>query len=82
MFVRAVFAEKTVLGKGIDEFARSPVAGRIGFLHLSQFGAHIEFVVKPGGISHCVILRRIIKSCNKFPKAGPMPGEEQLDRFP
>lgn len=31
MFVRAVFAEKTVLGKGIDEFARSPVAGRIGF---------------------------------------------------
>ena len=54
MFVRAVFAEKTVLGKGIDEFARSPVAGRIGLLHLSQFGAHIEFVVKPGGISHCV----------------------------
>ena len=51
--IRTVFVHKTVLSKGIDEFAHVPVARRIGFLHLNQFGAHIEFVVKPSGISHC-----------------------------
>ena len=51
--IRTLFVHKTVLSKGIDEFAHVPVARRIGFLHLNQFGAHIEFVVKPSGISHC-----------------------------
>ena len=43
------------VSKLVDVFAQNGFLGEDGaYEHFVQFGAHIEFVVKPGGISHCV----------------------------
>lgn len=51
MSVGTVSSNKTVLGKGLDQFAHSPVTGRISTLHLNQFVGRVSFVIEKSGVA-------------------------------
>ena len=58
-----------------------PIDCRLGSLQLSQLVSHVNFRVKPSGISHVFILRRIIEVVLFLPSR-PRVGRETVGQIP